>query len=76
MNAEPLCWYGTSDFVGKERQAYEGVYLPLLSNGETVDMILGAVHCVLRWTNFDIDLPARSPPPRPNSRANQSRIYQ
>jgi len=48
MNAEPLGWYGTSDFVGKEWQAYEGVYLPLLSDGETVDMILGAVHCVLR----------------------------
>ena len=48
MNAEPLGWYGTSDFVGKEWQAYEGVYLPLLSDGETVDIILGAVHCVLR----------------------------
>jgi hypothetical protein len=48
MNAEPLRWYGTSDFVGKERQAYEGVCLPLSSDGETVNMILGAVHYVLR----------------------------
>ena len=48
MNAEPLGWYGTSDFVGEDWQAYEGVYPPLLSDGETVDMILGAVHYVLR----------------------------
>jgi hypothetical protein len=48
MNAEPLRWYGTSDFVGKEGQAYEGVCLPLSSDGETVNMILGAVHYVLR----------------------------
>ena len=48
MNAEPLRWYGTSDFVGKERQAYEGVWLPLSSDGETVDMILSAVYYVLR----------------------------
>ena len=43
-NAEPLRWYGTSGFVGKDWQAYEGVYLPMSDDGEIVDMILGAVH--------------------------------
>lgn len=48
MNAQPLRWNGTSSFIGKEWQAYEGVYLPFSSDGETVDMILGAVHYVRR----------------------------
>jgi len=48
MNAEPLRCYGTSDFVGKESQAYEGVCLPLSSDVETVDIILGVVYYVLR----------------------------
>lgn len=42
-NAQPLRWYGTSGFIGKEWQSYEGIYLPLSDDGKTVDMILGAV---------------------------------
>ena len=45
-NAKPLRWFGTSGFVGKEWQAYEGVYLPLSDDDKTVDMILGAVQYI------------------------------
>jgi hypothetical protein len=47
-NAKPLRWYGTSGFVSKEWQAYEGVYLPLSGDDKTVDVILGAVQYIQR----------------------------
>ncbi len=43
-NARPLRWHGTSGFLGRDWLAYEGVYLPLSSDGRIVDMIFAAVH--------------------------------
>ena len=48
VHGEPLRWHGTSGFIGREWQAYEGVYLPLSNDGKTVDMILAAVQYTLR----------------------------
>ncbi|MBT6429275.1 MAG: PAS domain-containing protein, partial [Rhodospirillaceae bacterium] len=47
-NAKPLRWHGTSGFIGRDWQAYEGVYLPLSSNGATVDMIFCGVQYELK----------------------------
>ena len=42
-NRLPLRLFGTSAFVGKHWLRYEGVYLPLADDGESVVMVLGGV---------------------------------
>ena len=46
-NVQPQRWLGTSGFIGRNSQAYEGVYLPL-SDGAPVDMIFAGVQYDLR----------------------------
>lgn len=46
--ARPLRWFGSSGFIGRDWQSYEGVYLPLSSDGVVVDMIFAGVHYDLR----------------------------
>lgn len=47
-NAQPLRWFGTSAFIGRDWQAYEGVYLPLSDDATRVDMIFAGVQYDLR----------------------------
>ena len=43
-NGKPIRLFGSSGFIGKDWNKYEGVYLPLGTDGRNVDMILGGVH--------------------------------
>jgi hypothetical protein len=48
---QPLRLFGSSSFVDKAWNNYEGIYLPLSDDGESVNTILGGVHYAAISTN-------------------------
>jgi hypothetical protein len=48
---QPMRFHGSSVFVGKDWNHYEGIYMPLSADGETVDTIFGGVHYATVETN-------------------------
>lgn len=50
-HSRPLRLFGASGFVNKAWNSYEGIYLPLSSDGTQVDTILGGVHYAAISTN-------------------------
>jgi hypothetical protein len=46
-NGKPVRLFGSSGFVGKDWNLYEGIYMPLAEDGATVDRVLGGVQYTL-----------------------------